>query len=225
MAVLGDFTRPYSAVESWLYDRLIAPAVIALRPAAMDRLLDELPRGAEVLEVGCGGGQLAVELLRKRSDLGYVGLDLSSEQIARARRRLGATSQAELVQGSALDLPFGSGRFDAVLSVASIKHWPDAARGLAECVRVLAPGGRLVVVEADRGCTLDDAGALVRRTRVPRALRPVGLALFRTWVAGRSLDLDEARALLAAEQLEDREVSRLEGAPAWIMTARARSSG
>lgn len=223
--MLREFTRPYSAAESWLYDFFIAPAVMALRPAVMDRLIADLPRGAEVLEVGCGGGQLAVELLKRRGDLQYVGLDLSGEQIGRAGKRLAGTSQAELVQGSALELPFDSGRFDAVLSVASIKHWPEPARGLSECVRVLAPGGRLVIVEADRGCTLDDANQLVSGLKMPRTLLPFALALFRTWVAGRSLDLDEARALLAREPLEEREVSRLDGTPALLMTGRAPVSG
>lgn len=225
IAVLRDFTRPYSAAESWLYDFFIAPAVMALRPAVLDRLIADLPRSAAVLEVGCGGGQLAVELLKRRGDLRYVGLDLSTEQIERARRRLAGTNQAELVEGSALELPFESGRFDAVISIASIKHWPDPARGVAECCRVLAPGGLLAIAEADRGCTLEDANALVSRLKMPRALLPLALALFRTWVAGRSLDLEEARALLAGQPLEHREVSRVQGTPALLMTARALSRG
>ena len=225
VAVMRDFTLPYSAAESWLYDFWIAPAVMALRPAMMARLIAELPEGAKVLEVGCGGGHLAVELLERRGDLRYVGLDLSAEQVGRARRRLAGANHAELVQGSALDLPFDRGRFDAVISVASIKHWPDPAKGVSECVRVLAPGGLLAIVEADRGCTLDDANALVSGLKMPRALLPLALALFRTWVAGRSLDMDEARALLAAEKLDGAEVTRLEGTPALFMTGHAPSPG
>jgi SAM-dependent methyltransferase len=125
------------------------------------------------------------------------------------------------VQGSALELPFEAGDFDAVVSIGSIKHWPDAARGLAECARVLRPGGPLFVVEVDRGCRWDDARAFVDDWRMPRALRPLGLALFRTWVAGQAIDLDDARALLTSSPFVDAQVERIAGAPGLLMRARA----
>ena len=123
----------------------------------------------------------------------------------------------DVVEGSALDLPFDAGRFDAVLSVASIEHWPDPARGLAECVRVLAPRGRLLVLEVDCGCRLDDARAFVQRTRVPRLLQPLALAGFRTWVAGQGLDLDDARALLSPLPLDDARAERVPYVPVLLL--------
>jgi SAM-dependent methyltransferase len=104
-----------------------------------------------------------------------------------------------------------------VTSVASIKHWPDQARGLRECVRVLRAGGRLVVFEADRGCRLGDAQDFVARWTLPRPLRLPALAAFRTWVAGQAIDLDDARALVSGLSLEATEVRRVPGTPALML--------
>lgn len=219
--IAADFTAPYSAVEAWGYDTFIAPAVAEMTAELAETRLGAVPRGGAVLDVGCGGGQNLLWLAGRRPDLSLTGLDLSARQIARAQRRAAERDlPIELVEGSALELPFEDGRFDAVLSVGSIKHWPDPARGLAECARVLAPGGRLIVVEVDRGCRLDDARGFVRRTRVPRLFTPVALAGFRTWVAGQGLDLDDARALLAALPLVDARAERLTGAPALVLEGR-----
>ena len=220
MALFGDLTARYSSAEAWAYDRFIAPAVMDMRDAVVDDYLADLPRGARVLEVGCGGGQLAHAVLEQRPDLSWVGVDVSKDQIERARRRNADHQNAELVVGDALALPFADQCFDATVSIASIKHWPDQSKGLAECVRVLRPGGVLVVVEADRGCRFDDARAFVSRWRLPKAMRPVTLALFRTFVAGRSLDLEEARSLMSELPLTSWDVSRIRRTPALLMRGR-----
>jgi ubiquinone/menaquinone biosynthesis C-methylase UbiE len=215
-SVLVANTLPYRASEAWIYDTVIAPAVAELRRGVEDSFVHQLPPGARVLEVGSGGGQLAVDLATRRRDVTLTGIDLSEAQVARATRRAekaGVADRVQLTPGSALDLPVDDAAFDAVVSVGSIKHWPDPARGLAECSRALRPGGTLVVVEVDRGCLLDDARAFVARWRMPAAMRPLGLVLFRTFVAGQGLDLDDGRRLLAALPLRDTSVGRVAGTP------------
>jgi SAM-dependent methyltransferase len=220
-SVLTQTTTPYRASEAWIFDTVIAPAISDLRDQALGDRLKDLPLGARVLEVGAGGGQLAVDLAARRPDLRIVGLDLSPEQVARARRRTEhVRDRVDFVQGSALDLPFAAGELDAVISIGSIKHWPDPARGVAECVRVLRPGGLLTIVEVDRGCRLEEARSFVGKWRMPGAFRPLGLLLFRTFVAGQAIDLDEARALLAAHPLTGVTVERIAGAPALILQGR-----
>jgi ubiquinone/menaquinone biosynthesis C-methylase UbiE len=85
-------------------------------------------------------------------------------------RRNAGHQSAELAVGDAPALRFAEQYFDATGSIASIKHWPDQSKGLAECVRVLRPGGQRLVVEADRGCRFNDARAFVLRIRGTPAL-------------------------------------------------------
>jgi len=216
--VLADIAAPYSSVESFIYDRVIAPAVLAMGERIAGELAGQIADDAQVLDVGCGGGHLALDIAARRAGARVTGLDLSAEQVARAAARAKARGLAvQFVQGSALDLPFDSGSFDVVTSVASIKHWPDQARGLRECVRVLRAGGRLVVFEADRGCRLGDAQDFVGRWALPRPLRLPALAAFRTWVAGQAIDLDDARELVGGLSLEATEVRRVPGTPALML--------
>lgn len=221
MSLLDDFTHPYSRIEAWAYDRFIAPAVESFQSALQEEFLARVPRGAAVLDVGCGGGQALLALARQRPDLTLTGVDLSAQQIARARRRCADFAErCHFTEGNALALPFEAARFGAVLSIASIKHWPDPAQGLRESLRVLEPGGLLWVVEADRGCKLEDCRRFVARMRVPAFVRPLLLPGFRTFVAGQSFDRDEARALLAGLDVAQAEVCAIEGLPAFRMSAR-----
>jgi ubiquinone/menaquinone biosynthesis C-methylase UbiE len=213
-SVTLDIREPYSALESLVYDRLLARALVPVQAAVFDRVLPHLTQGSRVLDVGCGGGHLLLALCDRRPDLHLHGVDLSQEQVGRGRRRARqAGARIEWTAASALALPMADATFDAVLSVASLKHWPDQGRGLSECIRVLRPGGLLFVVEVDRGCCLADARAFVRALGTPLVPLPVRLALFRTWVAGQGVDSREALALLGALQLRAADVEVLVGQP------------
>lgn len=218
LSMIRDITAPYSGAEAWLYDRFIAPAIVDLLGRVGPQLERELPESAEVLDVGCGGGQVMAFMAARHPAARFVGLDLSPRQVARATERTRAVAErVSVVEGSALSQPFADGRFDLVYSCASIKHWPDPAQGLAECARVLKPGGRLLVIEVDRGCRYDEAAAFVGRWRLPRLMRTPNLLLFRAWVAGRSLDLVEARELAAGLPLVEWSVDRIAGTPAFLL--------
>ncbi|RMF11894.1 MAG: methyltransferase domain-containing protein [Candidatus Dadabacteria bacterium] len=214
----GAYTEP----EAWFYDRVIEPAIEAFHLALLDRLIADVAPDAAVCDVGCGGGQLLLAIAARRPDLKLTGIDLNPGQIRRARgraRRAGVDIDFRI--GSADDLPLDDASQHEVISVASIKHWPDPTAGLRDCLRVLRPGGRLRVIEVDRGCHLADARAFVSGFRVPAPLREVATALFRTYVAGQSYDLLEMREL--ARQIADQgdcTVERLAGTPAWMLEGR-----
>ncbi len=222
MAVF-DITTPYSRVTSFAYDRLIAPAVVPLIGVIEDRWSAAFPGEARVLDVGCGGGQVAHALAERHPGYDLTGLDLSHDQVRRADRRTVHADRVRFVQGSALELPFADGSFDAVYSIASLKHWPDIARGAAECARVLRPGGLLCLVEVERGCAVDDAWRFVRSA--PIGVMPLALPFtgaFMSIVAGRGWHVDEARALLPALPLEGGAVERLPREVSVVLTGRRR---
>ena len=153
-----------------------------------------------------------------------TGIDLSAEQIARATERSKAlprrhSERLHFQIASALDIPFAEEAFDAVVSIASIKHWPDRERGVREMVRVLKDRGSLLIAEADRSCRLDDARRFADSARLPAPLRLPYLWMFRTYVAGQGLDLDDARQAIAGQPIVDATVQRVAGTPLLTITA------
>jgi len=221
LGTLLDITHPYSPLTAWGYDALIARAVERLVADVLAELEVRLPYGASVLDVGCGGGHILLALLGRRPDLQVHGLDLSQDQVDRARRRVTRVSTAaKIVRGSATQLPYAPERFDHVLSVASLKHWPNRPLGLQECRRVLRPKGELTVIEVDRGCTNRDALSFIADWPAPWMTRPLALAMFRTWVAGPSIDLDDARALVTGLGDELCTVARLPKTPMLVIRRR-----
>ncbi len=67
--VFADITAPYGDIEAWTYDRFIAPAVAELFARNLRAILNRIPRGAQVLDVGCGGGHALEALAARRPDL------------------------------------------------------------------------------------------------------------------------------------------------------------
>ncbi len=222
MSLVRDVTARYHPVEAWVYDTFVSPAVLQARDRMFQETpaLDSLPPGAAVLDVGCGGGQIAAELARENPGFRVIGIDLAPAQIRRARRR---SRNVRFVPGSALELPFPDAAFDLVYSIGSIKHWPDRARGLSECVRVLRPGGRLLVLDLDRECSLEESREFVRRTRFPRFIQPLWLKIFRAKLVEPSLTPQEARAHCLPLQLVDLRAERLSRSPAFVLYGRKAS--
>jgi SAM-dependent methyltransferase len=95
---------------------------------------------AEVLEVGCGPGELA-ERIGRELDATVVAVDQSERMVELASAR-GVDARVGDVQ----KLPFGDDSFDCAVAAWMLYHVPDVDRGLAELRRVLRPGGRLVAV-------------------------------------------------------------------------------
>lgn len=101
------------------------------------------PRGARVLDMGCGTGVLARELDAAGYDV--VGLDPSQPMLGVMGRE---APNVEAVRGSGTDLPFSDGEFDFAVSVATMHHVADRAavrRALEEMARVVRPGGSVLV--------------------------------------------------------------------------------
>jgi arsenite methyltransferase len=106
--------------------------------------------GDRILDVGCGPGFYAEELLAEVGDTGaVVGVDSSPQMLAVAARRAEQRSNVAFREGDATSLPVESGSFDAAFSVQVIEYVADAGRALAELHRAVRPGGRVVVWDVD----------------------------------------------------------------------------
>lgn len=104
-------------------------------------------RGRRALDLGCGTGDLSIELRRAGAEP-VVGLDPVPTMLAFARQKAERRGQAALpVVGDGLALPFADGAFDLVLSAFVLRNLADLPGGLREAKRVLRPGGRFASLE------------------------------------------------------------------------------
>ena len=130
-----------------VYDRLNTVMTAGLDRRWRRRAVDlaHVSEGDPVLDVATGTGDLAVAL-RERVGPGarVVGLDFSEGMLELARVKAPAI---EFVQGSALELPYADGEFAAATVGFGARNFSDLPLGLSEMVRVVRPGGRVVVLE------------------------------------------------------------------------------
>ncbi len=109
----------------------------------------QLARGPDVLDLGCGTGNLTSRLARP--GVRVTGVDLSSEMLAVARRKISQDSGVRWVQTSAVELidHFAAESFDTIVSILMFSELSDAEQRLAleECMSLLRPGGQLIVAD------------------------------------------------------------------------------
>ncbi len=192
-----DHSLPAHVVEHYLRKRVAY-------------VLAACPRGRG-LDVGCGTGVLAGRLAAAGFDM--TGVDPSTGMLAVARERVPGVA---FVQGSGTELPFEDGRFDLVVTVATLHHIADAAAvrtTLSELARVTAPGGRIVVWDHNprnpywsrlMGKVPQDTGEerLIPEAEVLDGLRAGGATVLRSQPLGLVPDFVPPRALPLAAGLE-----------------------
>jgi arsenite methyltransferase len=106
--------------------------------------------GERVLDVGCGPGFYATELLMDVGPSGtVVGVDRSAQMLAAARKRSAGHENIAFREGEANALPVDDEAFDAALCVQVLEYVPDVPGALAEMHRAVRRGGRVVVWDVD----------------------------------------------------------------------------
>ncbi|MDE5096949.1 MAG: methyltransferase domain-containing protein, partial [Trichodesmium sp. St16_bin4-tuft] len=108
--------------------------------------LDKLPRGTTVLDVGCGIGGSS-RILAKEYEFEVTGVTISPKQVQRATELTPQGVTAKFQVDDALALSFPDNSFDVVWSIEAGPHMPDKVKYGSEMMRVLKPGGILVVAD------------------------------------------------------------------------------
>jgi len=135
------------------YDLVNKTASFGLDGYWRNRLIGELKnsRAKKVLDIACGTGVLSWAIHRKLQ-LSVTGLDLSIQMIEEAEKKKGRYGLSHVpapvfVKGCAEKLPFPNRSFDAVAIAFGIRNVQDRAAALTEMIRVLSPGGLLLILD------------------------------------------------------------------------------
>lgn len=149
--------------------------VARLRPPA-ERL--HLPEGGTALDVGCGPGTVTAELGRDVGGRGLaIGVDVSRSMLRRAAAAHSA-GNVGFLRADVTELPLGEASVDAVTCLMVLQLVHDQEAALAECARVVAPGGRVAVLQP--GYAGPGAGALAAVAGLAGVRMPGHLAIAAT---------------------------------------------
>ena len=162
-----------------------------------DALIRDLapPAGGSVLEIGCGTARNLIQAAKLYPEARFFGLDVSAAMLATARARVaqaGLEGRIFLAEGDATDFDaaarFGRERFDRIFFSYTLSMIPDWRRALDHGAGMIAPGGRLLLVDFGQ------------QERLPRAFRSTLFAwLDRFDVTPRS-ELGQAVGEIAADR-------------------------
>jgi ubiquinone/menaquinone biosynthesis C-methylase UbiE len=194
----GPFGAIYDFyIERPLLARLILGAMWGVDPRPFYRSLHavaELPDGATVLDVPCGGG-VALRGLHPGQAVHWVGVDIEPAMLARARHRAARHPGADiqLIEGDMYRLPLADASADLCLSYGGLHCLSRPRDALAEMARCLRPGGRLL------GSTFLSQGS--RRQRL----------LLRNEDFGSTGSAEDLRAWLYGAGFDDVSVDRSDG--------------
>ena len=134
--------------------------------------LAELTAGDQVVDIGCGPGAAARVAAGRSAHVTGVDPSPAMLRLGRWLNALRGTRNISLVQGSAESIPLPDRGATVLWALNSVHHWSNRATGLAEALRVLAPGGRLLLAErlvrpgAHGGLVGDQVDQLVSQVEV-----------------------------------------------------------
>jgi SAM-dependent methyltransferase len=108
-----------------------------------------IEKGFTILDVGCGGGRTIQKVAGIASHGRVCGIDYAAGSVAASRAKnaeLIALGRVEITRAPVSKLPFAENTFDLVTAVETQYYWPDMVNDMREILRVLKPGGTLVVI-------------------------------------------------------------------------------
>ncbi len=152
---LGRQVKKPTRFVGRLFARLMNLSHAPLTDWALTHL--EIGKDGVALDIGCGGGRTIEKLAAKAAAV--YGIDYAPGSVAESRarnRRPIAEGRVFVERASVSHLPFADSFFDLATAIETQYYWPDVEADMREILRVLKPGGRLMVVaESYRGARND----------------------------------------------------------------------
>ncbi|MEE0511200.1 MAG: class I SAM-dependent methyltransferase [Peptococcaceae bacterium] len=189
---MADFDKKAPEYDAW-YQTQKGALVDALETECAFELFQPA-KGMHVLDAGCGTGNFSMKMAAL--EVTVDGIDLSEPMIAYAKEKAAASPYSKQLRfhvGDLYNLPFPDNTFDAVLSMAAFEFIHDDLRALNEMMRVVKPGGRVLIGTI----TGNSDWGLEYQTHMPREDSVFHHASFKT--------ADDMRALLPEKLLASAE--------------------
>lgn len=141
--------RRYSMPSAAVYDLMTRLAFGSRYREIAEAIAREAPAGGAVVDIGCGSGEVLTRLAAIAPTIQLTGVDVDAGMLDIAERkathRLDRPVRPTFVQADAAALPFGDSSVDLVVSSFAAHHLPDRHAALAEMMRILRPGGKVII--------------------------------------------------------------------------------
>lgn len=111
------------------------------------RYMGQLPKGGDVVEIGCGNGASMEHIAEHLAPRSLTGIDPSTGLLTLARERFG--DRATFREGTATETDLADASADVVIAHTVFSHLPDPDRAIAEARRILRPGGTFAIFDGD----------------------------------------------------------------------------
>ena len=111
-------------------------------------------KAADIIELGCGGGRNAAELLKRFPQAKLTAMDYSSVSVEKAKetnKALIAAGRCTVLQGNVAALPFADKSYDLATAFETVYFWPDLVQCFSEVCRILKPGGTFMICNESDG--------------------------------------------------------------------------
>lgn len=204
------------AIPGWaagIYQRAARLAIDSYYAPLAEEIVAELSSG-KILDVGTGPGYLPLEIVKRTESITIVGIDATGKMIQFAQREARARGLAHrltFLVGNAYSLMFADNSFDMVISTGVLHAWKNPEQALAECYRVLKPGGTAWIL--DPAQILNAKSLPLWRRSLSRWERVV--YKIHSWLpsSGRpgTFSLEEVRKLLAGTPFVVGEMKQRDG--------------
>jgi len=165
-----DVVKAFEKMTNFLPFKLLHRKVIS-------RLKKFNPSG-KLVDIGCGSGNLITQIAEKLSKLNLVGVDISSEILEHAKKRViekKVDKKVEFKNGTVENLPFPNDSVDFIISSLSLHHWVNPIKAFKEIHRILKENGTFLIFDFRRDSRKFFYGFLTFATKVvvPKALKNI----------------------------------------------------